>query len=294
MKRIENSKANTHSTARGGVIRPVKPLRGICIATGLAISLLLLVMASDALAATTPGWECVPTTAGQAVLSGGTGATPSCSSGTPVLAPTYVSSGVGGKPTVQLSGVNVQIVNGEGKTAMINGEGNLVIGYDENAGKHEQTGSHNLILGEEQTYTSYGGILAGFKNTMSKPFASVTGGYANTASGEFSSVSGGRENKASGSTSSVSGGQANSATNTYSSVSGGLENVASGFASSLSGGLDNTSSSFESSVSGGELNNAKASQAWVGGGSKNVAKAEWSAIFGGKGLETKIEYEAIP
>jgi hypothetical protein len=56
---------------------------------------LLLSIAGAALAATTPGWECVPTTAGQAVVSGGTGATPSCSGATtPVLAPTFVSSGV--------------------------------------------------------------------------------------------------------------------------------------------------------------------------------------------------------
>jgi hypothetical protein len=67
----------------------------------------------------------------------------------------YVASGVDGKPTVQFSGVNVQIVNGEGKTASVNGEGNLVIGYDENTeNKHAQTGSHDLILGEQQTFIS--------------------------------------------------------------------------------------------------------------------------------------------
>src|SRR6266568_4023467 len=43
----------------------------------------------------------------------------------------YVESGVGGKPTIRFSGVNVQVVNGEGETgAPVNGEGNLVIGYD--------------------------------------------------------------------------------------------------------------------------------------------------------------------
>ena len=62
----------------------------------------------------TPGWGVCADDCGQAVVSGGTGAAPSCSSGTPVLAPTYVSSGVDGKPTVQFSGVNVQIINGTG------------------------------------------------------------------------------------------------------------------------------------------------------------------------------------
>src|SRR5689334_1087682 len=74
--------------------------------------------ASPALTAVTPGWECVPTTAGQAVVSGGTGASPSCGAGTTaVLAPTYVSTGVGGKPTVVFSAVNVQIVSGSGSTS---------------------------------------------------------------------------------------------------------------------------------------------------------------------------------
>ena len=63
-----------------------------------------------------------------------------------------MASGIDGKPTVQGSAANVQLVNGEGKTASANGEGNLVIGYDENGGGHAQTGSHDLILGEEQTF----------------------------------------------------------------------------------------------------------------------------------------------
>ena len=83
--------------------------------------------ASGALAAVTPGWECIPTSAGQAVVSGGTGSAPSCGAGaTAVLAPTYVSSGVGGKPTVKFSAVNVQILNGAGSTASINGTGNTL------------------------------------------------------------------------------------------------------------------------------------------------------------------------
>src|ERR1700683_3138816 len=70
----------------------------------------------------TPGWECVPTTAGQAVVSGGTGPAPACgSTSTAVLAPTYVSSGVGGKATAEFSGVNVQIVDGKGSTSVVNG-----------------------------------------------------------------------------------------------------------------------------------------------------------------------------
>src|SRR5690242_14733061 len=82
------------------------------------------VFAGGAWGAVTPGWECVPATAGQAVVSGGTGSAPSCGTGTTaVLAPTYVSAGVGGKPTVRFAAVNVQIVNGAAATATVNGTG---------------------------------------------------------------------------------------------------------------------------------------------------------------------------
>jgi hypothetical protein len=110
-----------------------------------------------------------------------------------------LEKGVGGKPTIVFSGVNVQVVSGAGKTnAAVNGLGNLVIGYDENEGKHSQTGSHDLILGEEQTFTSFGGIVAGRFSTVSGEFASVLGGFKNTAEGKLSSVLGKKEQTAKG------------------------------------------------------------------------------------------------
>jgi hypothetical protein len=44
----------------------------------------------------------------------------------------FQASGVGGKPTVQFTGVNLQLVNGSGSETVLNGKGNLVIGYDPN------------------------------------------------------------------------------------------------------------------------------------------------------------------
>ena len=88
----------------------------------------------------------------------------------------FVASGVGGKPTVQFSGVNVQVVSGSGSTAgPVNGEGNLVVGYDESEGK-PQTGSHNLVVGPEHSFTSFGGFLAGDGNSVTAAFGSVSGG----------------------------------------------------------------------------------------------------------------------
>ncbi len=95
---------------------------------------------------------------------------------------------------------NLHVVSGSGKTnGMPNGLGNVIIGYNEartsdpygGSGTDTRTGSHNLILGDETNYSSYGGIIAGDRNGAEKPFASVTGGCDNTASGVASSVSGG-------------------------------------------------------------------------------------------------------
>jgi hypothetical protein len=153
----------------------------------------------------------------------------------------YIAAGVGGKPTIQFSGVNVQVVSGEGKTdAAVNGEGNLVVGYDENAGGHEQTGSHNLILGEEQTFSSFGALLAGKGNSVVAPFASVSGGEGNTATFPAASVSGGTNNTAAGIFASVSGGKGNSANYLYSAVSGGSKNTSAAVGASIFGGKELT------------------------------------------------------
>ena len=82
-----------------------------------------------------------------------------------MLAPTFISSGVGGKPTVQFSAVNVQIVNGMASEATTNGEGNLIVGYNEKGGV--QTGSHNRELGGSNSYSSFGGLVGGTGNSIS-------------------------------------------------------------------------------------------------------------------------------
>jgi trimeric autotransporter adhesin len=200
-----------------------------------------LVGVSVASATVTPGWECVPTTAGQAVVSGGTGNAPSCAAGTTaVLAPTYVASGVGGKPTVEFSTLNVQVVSGSGSTSgPVNGMGNLVIGYGEKPGT--QTGSNNLILGYGQSYTSYGAIVGGSYNFSTGPFTDVFG-ESDKASGYAASVTGGIHNFAEGMNSVVTGGQKNKAKGLYSSVDGGSENVAGSASSTILGGHGNLTS----------------------------------------------------
>ena len=139
---------------------------------------------------------------------------------------------------ISFNGVNVHILDGSGDTSgPVNGLGNLIIGYNEERGIGDvRSGSHNLVLGGKNNYSSYGGLVTGFHNTISAGYATVSGGGSNTASGMYSSVSGGGFNRALDKYSSVSGGSTNIASSQYTSVSGGQNNTASNWYSSVSGG----------------------------------------------------------
>jgi len=210
-----------------------------------------------------------------------------------------VSTENGGDDVV-FTGVNVHVRDGSSDTdGAVNGLGNLIVGYNEDVGDDAvRSGSHNLIVGTEHSYTSYGGLVAGQSNTISGPLATVSGGYFNTASGDrssvsggysntasavYSSVSGGRLNTASYFSSSVSGGYANTASYYYSSVSGGQDNTASSTSSSVSGGFSNTASEYYSSVSGGQDNTASSTSSSVSGGRYNIASGDYSSVLGGGG-----------
>lgn len=173
-----------------------------------------------------------------------------------------------------IEGVNVHIRDGSGSTADTNGKGNLLIGYNEDrtpaAGR---SGSHNLVIGPEHEFTSYGGLIAGMRNTVTVKHSTVSGGRDNTAEAHpindedgYASVSGGRGNTASGPGASVSGGVANVARQEHSSVSGGSGNLADEECASVSGGSRNVASAYSS---------------WVGGGESNSASGFFSAVTGG-------------
>jgi hypothetical protein len=105
-----------------------------------------------------------------------------------------------------ITGANLNIRNGLGRTQSTNGLGNLVLGYKEQTPSSDATGSHNLVIGEHHRYTSFGGLVLGFGNSLPGPYCSVLGGTANTASGYYASVVGGYANTASGNWSVVLGG----------------------------------------------------------------------------------------
>lgn len=205
----------------------------------------------------------------------------------------------GGYSSVFFTGVNLYVRNGLGGTdgdadgthdetpGTVNGLGNLIVGYNESVAD-QRTGSHNLIIGARHSYSSYGGLVAGFSNNVANIYASVSGGYNNTASGVVASVQGGTTNSASSIYASVSGGSNNTASASSASVLGGYSNLASGTASSISSGYNNEAGGSYSSVSGGSGNTATASYASITGGSSNsVPSGDNSAyICGGSGYST--------
>jgi hypothetical protein len=250
----------------------------------------LVLGVQGALAAVTPGWECVPTTAGANVTSGGTGASPSCASGTAVLAPTYVAGGVGGKPTVEFSTVNVQVISGSGSTSgAVNGEGNLVVGYAESPSKYAQTGSNDLVVGTNNGWSGYGELLAGTGDRAGGAYAS-TFGQSNQSNGP-ESVTAGNHNVAAAAQSSVLGGEYNTASDAWASVLGGCDNIAgagatpvgpcSNRAEAVLGGASNHATGVLSTISGGQSNQSTGDEAAVAGGLSNFSEGTSTVVAGG-------------
>ncbi len=222
----------------------------------------------------------------------------------------HVEDGIGGTvPTVRFTGANVQIVNGLGATngnpedvlcveageTFTNGVGNLIVGYNEDINDvfppvpAKRNGSHNIIGGIGASYSSFGGILLGRKNSLSGPYSGVLGGFGNRASGPYSAILGGGgffgvdRNVASGEFSTISGGRSNSASGQLSHVCGGYRNESTGMEAVVVGGIENTASGNDSVVSGGLRNISSGARSQVCGGDTNEASGQDCSVSGGQG-----------
>jgi len=222
-----------------------------CAALVAALSILCVPSVSWA----TNVFICVPETSGSAVVSGGTTSGNCAAKTTQVQMPSKASEqealisilpyikfetkGVDGKPTIIVSEANLEVNNGASKTSTVNGTGNIVLGYDENK-ELKQTGSHNLILGSEQTYETYGSILGGSSNTDTNNGSDAfLAGTDNIVEAVGASVGGGKENNARGLDASITGGKDNKAEAAYSGIGGGNENTTRGELSYIAGGMTN-------------------------------------------------------
>jgi len=113
-------------------------------------------------------------------------------------------------PHVIFSGVNLHVRSGSGSTGdngTPTGLGNLIVGYNEgpalladpsNSGVG-RTGSHNIVGGQFNGFTSTGGMVFGSGNWTQALFSSVLGGEMNQVQGLNSTLLGGMHNTISGS-----------------------------------------------------------------------------------------------
>jgi hypothetical protein len=180
---------------------------------------------------------CVPTTAGAAIVSGGTSGT--CAWGsTTVQMPSaaadqqtlismlpymsFTPTGIGSKPTITITGANLRMLH---TTAAVNGKdgtGNIVLGGgSSNYQSASLTGSENLIVGWYHQWTNDNNIVGGIQN-KAQGFGGLIGGALNTSGASANDVAlFGYQNKANGNVSSAVGGSNNTTAGDYSTVSGG-------------------------------------------------------------------------
>jgi len=91
---------------------------------------------------------------------------------------------------IVISGANLYVNDGSGGTdGPVNGLGNVVIGYNELRGSgDDRSGSHNLVVGSKNNYSSYGGLVGGQEAQTSTPFSIATHGtnvFLRTTTGDF-------------------------------------------------------------------------------------------------------------
>jgi hypothetical protein len=154
-------------------------------------------------------------------------------------------------PSIVFQGANVHVRSTSAENDN-SGLGNLIVGWDDpplSPPAPFRSGSNNLIAGDYNNFTSFGGFVTGFHNKVSAIYASVSGGEYNTSSYDYASVSG----------------YVNTANRASASVSGGTFNTASGDGASVSGGSGNTASGNISSVSGGDSITLPTTGGWQAG-----------------------------
>jgi hypothetical protein len=181
----------------------------------------------------------------------------------------YLPDGQGGScKTIRFTDVNVQIVNGMGKTMNTNCVGNLILGYNElgNSWIDLRTGSHNLVVGRQNSYSSYGGVVVGSDQVATGVHACVLGGKSGRASGDGAVVVGGELGMAGG---------------TRTAAFGGFNNVVNGSWNTIAGGRDNIAASGSSFGT-------------VSGGGNNVVQHDYATVRGGCLISTGSFCEAIP
>ena len=152
---------------------------------------------------------------------------------------------------VLIEGANLQVVSGTGQThGEIHGKGNVIVGYNEDFA-NVKTGSHNLVIGSYHNYSSFGGLVAGYENSIWGEFCTVTGGVFNTATDINCTILGGKNTLARGNMTTIVGGSGNESSGNESSILEGSNNIANETRSTVVG--DGFRTYFNTSSSGNNV-----------------------------------------
>ena len=152
---------------------------------------------------------------------------------------------------VVFEGANVFVTSGSGHTENApNGLGNLVVGYGDWSANTATSGSHNLVLGTDNGFSSYGGLVGGFANDVSAPFAMVLTGSYNNATDDYAVVVSGKNSDAMAPRAVVVSGFSAESSGSYSAVLTGYNSIASGNYGSVLGGHSNKATGTGAVVAG--------------------------------------------
>ncbi|MCB9637770.1 MAG: hypothetical protein H6727_02555 [Myxococcales bacterium] len=207
---------------------------------------------------------------------------------------------------VIVTNANLHIRSGSGTTnGTTNGYGNVIIGYNEDTNSNKQRGgSHNLILGQEHSYTSYGSILSGTNHTINAPHASAIGGDSNTIGGNapnavaiagqnnqlapsgtalYAAALGGQANQIDGNHAAAVAGQNNTSSGNHAAAVAGQNNTSSGNHAAAVAGQNNTSSGNHAAAVAGQNNTSSGNHAAAVAGQNNTVSGTHAASVGGGG-----------
>lgn len=189
------------------------------------------------------------------------------------------------RPALRVTGANFQVVNGMNSTDTVNGLGNVLVGYgpfgDGCATVGDDCGSHNIVYGIDNAFSSYGGLVGGEHNYIAAPLSSILGGFCNRTNGISSTILSGTRNVTDGLYSAVVGGFQNKAMgNNFSVVVGGRENTANN-SSVIVGGEGNFANSENGVAVGGENNNLIGNHCVTVGGEANIGDGRDNVVVGG-------------
>lgn len=186
----------------------------------------------------------------------------------------HVSSGTfNSRDAVFITSANLVVQNGTGSTGAVNGLGNVILGYDatrtDNPDLSPKTGSHDLVLGDNNGYGSTGQLVSGSRNyakgqnaaiiggsdaQASGPGAVVIGGYGGQSAGQASVAIGGHGVESGGAQAVAIAGWQASASGDQSLTLGGYRNGNAGASAVVVGGTSNTTSDFNTTLVGGRYN----------------------------------------